>query len=986
MPHPFDIGDYGSSLMRGLSGFWLRFFRDTEDLEAYYQASEQYLGQVYLDLLSNVLSVSVVDTPIFNKEYWKLFLVGENEISFSQGLSVAENRYRYDMPGPIVDANVLQNTIFEPDITFERGVDFDTQDDDGYVRFMADPFREYFDITAQEWLPRPGLGWRWQTIEVGNNFVDLRRTAGEDWREDTDVKRGDTLRLLAYAGAQQQTGTTGQVLFLGGTSIFRDLATPAAFNETHVGDIIQVYEDPSSPDYIGYYVVKEVNPLSPTQAVLEEVYGAPQITSAATLYWRHYKGLYFDAFDEDYEIDYIRNEFLVGNSDAPYTLQYDAPIVYAVVRDPADNDEVGVTLSPYPTATFVGHKHLVPGSVKVFASRNDGFAVEEGVDYTIDYLRGTVHPVQYLLPAPPGDLTQPDWSPTSPINKCSYQYKEEVLLGAGGNVSEQTEGQVRQISLWVPEVSVDRFLLYENFGYLLNRFAASSEAYKAFLRGIMYLYVSGPIIYRINAALNVAAGFPVISSDGEILLGYDNGMYGEGADGQIFAGTDQFTTPSYTFTELDVGGHVVFPDPANDANRGSFRILECIDANTVSLESEFGLANEGPPLNWEVTRTNTKVVSTKTAAGRTKDYVYPYDVTMLDLVLDEDNYDVLVLNAFDYLTEAFNVVDYIEDPQWWVNKYVPDILWRNQSAARRLASDELFPNIIGAPDDAQIGDPGLFIGADDEGNTYTPIDPYTTLPTDIYRHTAAFMLFDRYLKFHMFYIGIDNSVDLDTQFLEDLEELILVVKPSYTYPYVEPGDAFFDTGTLWDTFVHHITMDWTGVNGDNVQVADDATWVIGGPFSIGDYFRYVTYTGQPTGQPSPPAAVFTLPVGANERVLVLRFNATVDGGTREPLEGVDYTFDYDPMSPTKWQVTLIGTSVWDGASILSFEALVIDMTNISLGLPNTVIGYTPLSVGITSPGYVRETLAPIPNITEFVDRALSLRIDANYPMGVSYTY
>jgi len=502
----------------------------------------------------------------------------------------------------------------------------------------------------------------------------------------------------------------------------------------------------------------------------------------------------------------------------------------------------------------------------------------------------------------------------------------------------------------------------------------------------MYLYVSGPIIYRINAALNVAAGFPVVSSDGETLTGYNDGMDGEGADGQIFAGIDQFTTPSYTFTELDVGGYVVFPDPTNDANKGSFRILACVDANTVSLESAFGLANEGPPLNWEVTRTNTKTVHTETAAGRTKDYVYPYDVTMLDLVLDEDNYDVLVLSAFDYLTDAFNVVDYIEDPQWWVNKYVPDILWRNQSAARRLASDELFPNIIGAPDDAQIGDPGLFIGADDEGNTYTPIDPYTSLPTDIYRHTAAFMLFDRYLKFHMFYIGIDNSVDLDTQFLEDLEELILVVKPSYTYPYVEPGDAFFDTGTLWDTFVHHITMDWTGVNGDNIQVADDATWVIGGPFSIGDYFRYVTYTGQPTGQPSPPAATFTLPIGANERVLVLRLNATVDGGAREPLEGIDYTFDYDPTSPTKWQVTRIGTSVWDGAPAMSFEALVIDMTNISLGLPNTVVGFTPLSVGITSPGYVRETLAPIPNITEFIDRALSLHIDANYPMGVPYTY
>ena len=99
---PLDIGDKYSTLFQGLSGFWQKFFKDAPDLEAYYQAAEIYLGQAYLDLLAAILNIGVVDTPIFNKEYWKLFAINENEVNFQQGESVAQDRYVYDMPGDIV--------------------------------------------------------------------------------------------------------------------------------------------------------------------------------------------------------------------------------------------------------------------------------------------------------------------------------------------------------------------------------------------------------------------------------------------------------------------------------------------------------------------------------------------------------------------------------------------------------------------------------------------------------------------------------------------------------------------------------------------------------------------------------------------------------------------------------------------------------------------------------------------------------------------
>ncbi len=985
MSQPLDIGDYNSSLFGALSGFWSRFFRDTKDLQSFYQASELYLGQAYLDLLSTVLGTSVADVPVFNKEYWKLFIIGENMVSFTEGPSIADDRWRYDMPGDSVLIEFLQNTIFSPEITFDKDVDFELKDEDGYLYFMRDPFREFED-TDGNMLPEPGIAWRLATIEIGNKFTDARRSS--NWQDDTDTKKGDTLRLLGYRGEQLQEGSNGQFLY-SGSLVFQDLTLPTAFDASNVGDIIQIHIDPApTPAYIGYYIVKSI--MSATQVVIEEAYGTPLVTSAANLSWIHHKGLYFESFTEDHEIDFIDGTQLVGNYDDPYPIDYANPYIYAIVRDVADPTVVGQNIAnpvtmANPGFTSLGNKHLIPGTVKVNAWRNDGATVTEGIDYTVDYLRGVIHPIAYSMVATNPD--EPDWSPTSPVHKCNYEWRREVLLGAGGYPIESNEGQVRQISLWVPEVEVDRFTLYHNYGSLLNRFGASSETYRAFLRGIMYLYMSGPILYRVNSALNVAAGYPVIISDGEVLTAYDSGINGEDTDGSITGTVDTFATPSYVFTEADVGGYVVISNPTNDSNRGSFRILEVLGPNTVELESEYGLVTE-TPVDWIVTQQNEHVVTTTVPQGITRTYRYPFEVTMLDTVTDPTNINVLTFQAFDYLTTAFLVTDYLEDPKWWVNKYIPDILWANQPSARRLATDALFENVIGPADDAKIGDPGFFIGADDEGNVFTPHEQGSATPVNLSRHTAAFILFDRYLKFHMFYIQIDPNLQLDSQFISDLEELVLISKPAYTYPYVEPSSAFYDSAELWDDPLSMaMALVWAGATGDNIQIptglATSPTeyaenfWRIGDPFSLGDYYRYVTYTGTTTGTTSPPAP-FVLPIGVAQRVLVLKLNATVDGGARDVVEGVDYTFDYDPTSITKWTVTPIGTAVWDVASPLTFEALCIELTNLSAGVPNTVIGFTPLAIGLANPGYVRESLTPIPGTTEQIDRALSVRINPSY--------
>jgi hypothetical protein len=981
MPHPLELADYNSTLFDALNGFWQQFFRDTPDLQAYYQASEVYLGQVYLDFMGLVLGTSAKDIPLFNKEYWKLFAIRENEMQFLQGESVAEDRFLYDMPGSIVTVDFLQNTIFDPSVLFEREVDFDIEDDDGYVRFRANPFRAVQD-TDGEWMPTPGIAWRYVTIEVGNNLTEPVLT---DWEEQTGAQPGDSIRLLAYRGIEIASGTQGRVDYVAPDLFFYTMAPE--FDETNIGDTIVVKNAPAGQEqFNGTYIIAEF----PTPGVftymrLEPTLDHPFASSPGppgTLPWVAYKAIYFEPFTRDHELDYFNGNTLVGNFEDALPLDLDQPVVYSVVRDVADPDVIGEPLvaPPLPPppggyVTQLAYRNLIPGSVKVYARKTilyGGGEVVEGEDYTVDYLRGRI--TVTALGATPGR-----WDPLS-LNRCDFQYRQEVIISGTGEIVEQVEGSVKQLSLWVPEIELDRFLLYYNFGSLLNRFEASSETYRSFIRGIMYLYMSGPILQRIEAALNVAAGYALVRDDGEILQSYFNGEDASGtADGEILAG-DQFTTPSHTFTELDVGGQLMILNPLNEINKGPHTINQILGPNTVELQSSFGLVPEAG-LDWVLSREYERVVVTSRAT-----YTYPYNVPMRADLSDTENWTVLTFSAFEVLTEAFTVTDYIEDPTWWHNKTIPQILWDNAPLGRRRASQRLVEHVIDPDDLAQIDDPGLYIDGDDDGVIATD------MATSPFRHSVGFILFDRYLKFHMFYVEFDVDLELDNQFKEDLQDIVLVAKPSYTYPYVEPNDAFMDEIELYDLLLLTIHLSFGPL--EAIELADNLLYIGSSPtyMSIDDYFRWIelnTATGiVPDGASIPGAVVLPLPGGPappEQRIVKITLDATIGG--LSVREGVDYTFDYNPTSGTKWTITPL--TVWDAQPAgTDYFALAIEIVNLlDDPLPDTTIGFTPIIIDGLDPGYVRFDMDVPPStttVTEQIDRPLSLKIDIGG--GLPYTY
>lgn len=70
-------------------------------------------------------------------------------------------------------------------------------------------------------------------------------------------------------------------------------------------------------------------------------------------------------------------------------------------------------------------------------------------------------------------------------------------------------GNQKQILFFAPKVYVDQADLYELFGYLTGIVRPSSEQYRQLVKGVMFIYAHGPILFPLNAGLSLAAGYPV---------------------------------------------------------------------------------------------------------------------------------------------------------------------------------------------------------------------------------------------------------------------------------------------------------------------------------------------------------------------------------------------------------------------------------------------------------------------------------------------
>lgn len=566
----------------------------------------------------------------------------------------------------------------------------------------------------------------------------------------------------------------------------------------------------------------------------------------------------------DHDVVLVRQQGLYVAADTPLPAAATS-VTYVVLRYAADAEVLARSFTMTANVGTLAHKRLDVGSVIVHAKAPDGSDVVEGVDYRVNYESGIIYALTEWIGMSLGSGTF----------SVSYAWREEVwpIIGAAprksttGGITAATTARVLQIATWAPDARVDRRTLANNFGVLIGREADSSEAYRAFLQGIFQLYLLGPVLERVESALNVVLNLPVVRDDDEVLTSIDL--------------TDAYVDRVTTLRATGEPATYTFP--------------------------------KGTPLRSDL------------------------EVGMSFL-------------AFEPLTAAVEVTDYVQTPNWWHGAMIPRELFSGEApvAARRTASAAHVPHVYGAVDEAEFGDPGLYVGANEEGLVLAG-------PT-VYRRRMAFVLMDRYLKHHTFSVSFDATALAAgagvafAQSLTDLNELVLASKPSHTFAFTRPSTFFKDEIQMLEEAISFDRQVGSRKYGpDRVVFADGYPTYGSMGWTFGDHFHYTDDT-ESVAFPTIGVAV-ALPgaPSAPRRARLVRVvpNATI-GGLRV-IENVDYSVDYETREVTR-------LTVWDSTTVNVWFRQV-DIGNVLDAARDQAVDVSLLTGGV-DPALVTATFDP----------------------------
>lgn len=225
---------------------------------------------------------------------------------------------------------------------------------------------------------------------------------------------------------------------------------------------------------------------------------------------------------------------------------------------------------------------------------------------------------------------------------------------------------------------------------------------------------------------------------------------------------------------------------------------------------------------------------------KTDKQTYEFDalIPLREDVLDSSNWGKLAFTAFEYLTLTFIVQDWISAPTWWYEGVVPEALLPDEAYNRRVTTPEMYANLINNPEGlVKIGDPGFFIGADDDG--------FVPTGRNGLRHLFSFVTFERFLRYHTFKVDPDTTVFTSgvlpfPRSERDISQIIVAGSSAYTYLYLNPEFMLED---------HiHFLQDGDGLyvvpkvlgDDDILPFTDGGLIVTTRSWKIGDYYRYGT--------------------------------------------------------------------------------------------------------------------------------------------------
>lgn len=600
--------DPSKNFINALSAFWNSFFRDADDLRAYYDGVQINLGQVYLEMLQTVLGTSLEHMPLFSKYYYKYTEIRRSQLYYEEGASPAEDRYAFTPSNYVLaGATAFTNRVIQPTATLSKSKDFIIEN--SAVKFS----RNLFDIDGAG-TTEPLFPVRIQGEVAPAVFTD---PAGVDWAS-YGVKVGDYFRLRVVGGGDplyvRVTGVSGAKLYLSQklpeytqnfstrTALMGVVRTP--YDATRVGVPLpanattlvglstavtdgalvpgtKTVDVSSEPFYKGAWAILT------TYAEGDLVTNGPGTLYRAKvahasgavfdpLLWQIVPGNYLYVGDVAAAVNCGMAKILSVSggvltldrtSNFVATPTNRAKLTFIDYGGTYTAGPMPVLLLPQtyvePGTVFIsarrGHVAYSAGSTNLPIAHPAGENVVEGIDYVVDYESGLVT----LLTG---------WSPDVAA-RANYQWLKEVYIKTFVNETAQlfTYDQIQNVptlALWGNDLLEDEGALYNNFGYLLDYQKPTSEQYRQFLRGVAQLFLLGPTLERFESAMNVMAGFPVVRNDDELLLGYDSGIVATGIsgalidsaagrDGVTVAATSTFSSPTAGFFPSDLGARLL---------------------------------------------------------------------------------------------------------------------------------------------------------------------------------------------------------------------------------------------------------------------------------------------------------------------------------------------------------------------------------------------------------------------------------------------
>ncbi len=665
------------NFLLGLSDFWTKFFQDSKPLSLIYDATQLEIGQNYLDLLSDVLSIKLEDVPLFSKKYFHYLPIREDQLVHFEGASIEDDRFVFTPSTLITNSPSLLNRVIFPTKILEDKLDYEVVNTRYFFKqnlFNTDGLNSIID----------GIPYR--TVQVQFPF-DFQEISVSNW-ESLNICQGDVLHLKVQNGfvLESQISLVKSKLVL--TSTDSNFLTDIR-RYSYVIDILRIP-----------FNTKQINKVIPNQPSLElnrEEVGAVihntfQFTQATLdidftetdggghpLYFNKYIYINDPVFDENNGVFHIRNVIdrytIEVAKPAPFQnptpsdwetstkytkntiITFDSKPYYALsdhISDVFATDLANglwesylldIVILDYDSVTAIPvskleHEFLIKDSVTVYGRRllakKIGDIVYpakeqliENVDYILDLDNGKILHLSpwdsiaiarisynWRLQIYHQEVAAPiNWEPASFYYKNNrvktedgkYWYAVEEGLSSALFSLDKTRWRLlqnpftpnpvyfsRELAFWAVDIKVEENRLYTNFGYLLlGGIRPSTETYRQFLAGIMRLFVLGPAVGKLESALNVMAGLPVIREDNEILLNVDTGIIFEGTSGTIrngqilrggFFTTDGIlTNPLASFFETDILATITISKTANSFNAGTYVIQSIIGPNTVKL-------------------------------------------------------------------------------------------------------------------------------------------------------------------------------------------------------------------------------------------------------------------------------------------------------------------------------------------------------------------------------------------------------------------